>query len=727
MTGSVHKALSAAADGAAHALPQPNRSAALDPASAWIPAGGLFEVDGLTIDSGMAFVGKDLQALDGRKIEPALINPQLKVDWRKPDVLGSTMGYWPAYDQMTPGARAAYLAWLGSGRSDPDVYIGYVFVFFYGVERKLLSQASSPSSDVEVHSLVEELERLLQLYESNRSFAGYCGRLLDYARTIQSIERRSPLPTAIASNSWEVPFEVRAAIGQLIAEGNPIPAEWSLTYLRHHPAANLRTPAVRCADIFDRLFVLKYRASHKEGIRMTAPRARLGLSYAPASAGIPSQLTSPLLDIPDVSATPHLIEQLRLIANECSDALDSYSRFLGRHPGKDESLEAIALLPTELVSGLRNPDLDRLTDWTAAAMAGQRHTLCQLSDLIDAWSPHRRDKLDKRSSASLASLLSTIGVGIEPDVRFGGSTPKADSSVVLFQLLGDTPSAPSQRYAAASSIVHLTAIVANADGKTTFEEQQRMAEYLEDVLALEQGERNRLEAHLSFLANSKTTAAGIKKKVASLAQMDLAAVGRFLIDVAASDGVICPAEIAMLVKVFPHLGLTESSVYSAIHSLGAGEDSGPVQVSEASAGEGWQLPHSAEDAASEPAIISLDMSKVRARKAESSKVAAMLADIFAEDHEEPAAATSAAPVTSPVGPSIEGLDAAHSELAIQLSSTTVIDRESAIAIGKSLGLPLLDGALDMINEVSLDLCGEPLIEGFEDLETNSYAKENIFQ
>jgi uncharacterized tellurite resistance protein B-like protein len=271
-------------------------------------------------------------------------------------------------------------------------------------------------------------------------------------------------------------------------------------------------------------------------------------------------------------------------------------------------------------------------------------------------------------------------------------------------------------------------MIAKADGKITSEEQFRMAEYLEHVLGLELGERLRLEAHLTLLDASTTKTAGLKKKVASLAPDDFAAVGRLLIDVAAADGVVCPDEIAMLVKVFPYLGLTESSVYSAIHSLGR-SDAGPVLVSESPDHDGWRLPpgpnlDTKND--SSKATVPLDMDKVRARQAESSKVAALLAEIFVEDAET-AETETAAVVNAVDGPHIDGLDAPHNELARQLANASATTRDSAVEICTSLGLPFLDGALDRINEASLDICGEPLVEGSEDLETNAYAKENVFQ
>ena len=37
------------------------------------------------------------------------------------------MPYWPRYSEISPSARAAYLDWLATGRSDLRYGVGHVF------------------------------------------------------------------------------------------------------------------------------------------------------------------------------------------------------------------------------------------------------------------------------------------------------------------------------------------------------------------------------------------------------------------------------------------------------------------------------------------------------------------------------------------------------------------------------------------------------------------------
>jgi hypothetical protein len=95
---------------------------------AWIGPGQSVSVAGYAIPDAMIYVGRKLSAPQ-RSVEPSLINPSLRVNSRQPDTEGHGLNYWPAYDQISPESRAAYLEWLARGRRNPSAPLGYVFLF----------------------------------------------------------------------------------------------------------------------------------------------------------------------------------------------------------------------------------------------------------------------------------------------------------------------------------------------------------------------------------------------------------------------------------------------------------------------------------------------------------------------------------------------------------------------------------------------------------------------
>ncbi len=115
------------------------------------------------------------------------------------------MDYWPSYSDMSPRARAAYLAWLAGGRNNPRVYIGYVFVYFYGLERRLVTETSrNPENAVEYRRLTGEVRRLLEIYRGNHSFRQYATGLLDAATILDPAPRCDSPPPEVPEWGYEL-------------------------------------------------------------------------------------------------------------------------------------------------------------------------------------------------------------------------------------------------------------------------------------------------------------------------------------------------------------------------------------------------------------------------------------------------------------------------------------------------------------------------------------------
>jgi len=78
--------------------------------------------------------------------------------------------YYPSYAALTPEQRWLYLDWLRNVAS--PINIGYVFIYFYGLERQLL---------LGDFNLAFEEILLLQNHHENPSFSGYSNTALLYA------------------------------------------------------------------------------------------------------------------------------------------------------------------------------------------------------------------------------------------------------------------------------------------------------------------------------------------------------------------------------------------------------------------------------------------------------------------------------------------------------------------------------------------------------------------
>ncbi len=694
------------------------------PDSYWLPTGQPVTVGGYMISGGQVYVGRGLPAVSGDwQPEPALIDPGLPVYSRNPDWAGAGLSYWPSYGEIPPASRAAYLAWLADGRRSPAAPIGYVFLFFYGLERRLLADAEqSTAARAEVGVITAEVKRLLSIYGQSHSFRGYASGFLATVDVLQgSAVRAYAAPPPEPANTWELPPRLKLGLGQLAVDGKPIPSEWALAWVRAHPEIRLRTPATRCPEEFARLFSLRYKEHFEGGLIVRPNRTRLTLSYRPASASFPGPLDLMIGDLPDVTVLNAPIRKLAEVADQCCDELDAYSRYLGKHSGSRSSLAATALLPDALAADLAGHEATDLFDWIEGRLGRQDMVVSDAGELIARWPATTHDKLAKAEAVLLAQLLAKRGYGIEPDIRFG-STTLSTGHAVLFRLGSDAPTAASSAYQAAMVLLHLAALVSDADSEVTEAEKQRLTEHLEAALHLSTAERQRLHAHLAWLLAARPGLTGVKRRLATLDHGQRAGIGHFLVTVAAADGTVSPSEITILQKLYRLLKLDPSEVYRQVHVLTTSPPPavGPITVRPAAPAQpGYAIPP--PPIAPETAGFVLDAARVEAKLTETAAVSALLGSIFIEG-EEP-------PTWRPVEPAapeqtVVGLDAAHASLLRALTARASWSRNEFEALAEERAL-LPDGALDAINEAALEARGEPICEGDDPIDINTDVLQEL--
>lgn len=668
----------------------------------------------------MVYIGNGALAANGRGPEPSLIDPRLSVDWKNADHAGASVNKNPSYRRAYPRVRAAYLKWLDRGRRDKSVPIGYVLLFFYGLERRLLADLGADLHRPEVARILAEIERLLGIYRKERSFARSAGQLLDFVKGVRSVDSDvQPVPWVAGQMKLGVPAAVRVGIGKHVSKGSPIPAVWALSYLRHHPEGRLRTPAKRVTAEFDELFGIRYRTRFGPGLQVPPPAKKIRLSYRAKSPGFSGGVFVTLKGIPDVVFEPGLITELNELAGQCDDDLDAYSRYVRRYPDRIGTPAADGLLPDVLMTERGEAIHDDLRAWTSQVLGGSQRAVVLFSGLLEQWWPGRTQKLTKTEASALASTLAGIGVGMEPDVRFGSPAPGQRTQAVLFPLPEDAPTKATPLYRAALSLVHMGATVAAADGPINPSERRFLVERLKGIHGLDAANRVRLQAYLAFLAVRKPRMYGVKSRVKAIKPGDLPRVGSLLIELAATDGVVNHEEIAVLEKLFEYMGLDEAHLYSRAHTLDLG-DTGPVTVRYGALDSRWELPDPGAIAVPRRPVT-LDPAKVKARLADTDRVSDLLTRIF-EDDGPPPNTGPPAPGPEP-GSMTAGLDVPHSQLLNALASRPEWDRGSVEELARSFGLPFLDGALDVINETSLDSCGEAVVEGDDPVLLNAYALE----
>lgn len=684
----------------------------------WLAEGESINVAGLAIPGGLLYVTE--RAKQFGQLEPSLIDATLSVSRSSMSLTYRQMSYWPSYRSITPEARRAYLQWQAGGRRQP-ADIGYVFLFFYGLERRALIDApNDPQAKAELPTIKAEVKRLLELYGENSSFRGYATRFLAHLDS-GSLQAQSYLsePPTMSADGYELPMPLRVALGQMAVDKFPLNPSWALAWAQSEPNISRRTPVTRCPEQFAALFKNEYAKRYPNGIALPQNKTKLKVAYRPASAALNIPATS-IGDLPDVAATSGTRNKLQVIVEDCTTVLEPYSRYLGRNPDAAGTLEAILQLPTELWPAEAKTELDQLEQRVGGETIGM--SFGELAGRFKSAGALSRDKV-----IALARALESKRIGMEPDVLSGSRTPKAEDTVALFAAESDEGSLRStDAYNAAAVTLDLASAVAAADGDTSLEEVSLLSGHIDSWDHLCVAHRKRLKAHLQIQLKQPPTLASLKKKLEPLSADAKRKIASFLAHLAHADGEVTPQEVKLLERVYKSLSLDPQFVYSDLHSAPVL----PARQVETVAGAA--SPTIANNPAQKAdAGFVLDMDKVARLQQETAEVSALLASVFSEEASAESSNAQPPEATQETEESaaeqlatVHGLDVEHSAFLRLLVSRTEWSRAELEDAASDMEL-MLDGALERINDTAFELFDMPVTEGDDPIEINPEVLDEL--
>jgi tellurite resistance protein len=647
-------------------VPQPRRAAPTDaprivagPGPRWLGASEVVRVEEFRIAGGLVYYGspsRSVQALD----EPSLINPKLTTR-RMPPSFDTGMSYWPSYRDISPENRGAYLSWLASGRCDPSAYIGYVFLYFYGLERRALLDGS------DVQAIRGEVSRLLSIYAANRSFHGYANDFLTFTLLTGKIGANDA-QEHLSRHFGQREMPTAMLLADLQIHERPLNGALAARLAPSLEEAKGGVVVTRSAAELNRLFLQRYREKHGDGLVLAAAARPLVLTYRAASAAISHghRLES---SVPNVLGKPSQFKSIVSIWNSCVEDLRGFSTAQRKATSPDRlSTEMWEAMPAELRLQVDHPDKESWEQLLAAApkcARGHVLTAKQMSDLVKIADKDRYTSAQLRKGASSAA---SCGFAIEPDPRASSSGALATSKFVLWK--SNQPSASDTKlYGAAATVLKLAVHVANADGQVTDDERQAMTDVVESLFTLDEDLRARLECLRDLLVLDPPKATTIARKLAEAStKPQREKIGRLLVTIAAADGELHAAEHKALKSLYKALGLAPASLDGAIATCGVRLSSdGLVPMADVPSNRpGSAVTKPLETSAPR---VRLNQAAIEAILADTREVSALLASVldtedddgqFPEPVRSPATATSTASNTSAERNEVgEGLEPAY--------------------------------------------------------------------
>jgi len=704
------------------------------PNAKWIPAGETVTVAEFSISGGLLYVGDVLGSYDAQ--EPSLINPKLRIAKSHVDVQERLMPYWPSYHSISPEARRGYLQWLAGGRNDPEADTGYVFLFFYGLERRALLDAQGDSTtSAEIPTIITEVHRLLDLYGDNRSFRGYATGFLSHIEgTAVDPNLYLGRPPEAVPIGYEMPLPLRIALGQHAVNKHPMNADWAHAWALGDPNISKRTPVTRCGDVFASMFKLRYDSFHPKGLILPENKTKLKSSYRPASAVLRISVTC-IGDLPDVMATSGTRRIIQLLVEVCTSELEPYSRYLGRNPEAANTLEGLLQLPVMQWPQSARTELDDLE-----AKIGDDMIIMSFGELAGRFKsagPLSRDKV-----LALARALESRQIGMEPDVLAGSRTPKAEDKIALFVTQPeDGALRATPAYNAASVTLDLASAVAAADGDTSHEEVFLLSGHIDSWGHLSVAHQKRLKAHLQIQLQQPPTLASLKKRLDPLPIDAKRTIASFLAHLAQADGTVSPSEVKLLERVYKTLQLDSQLLYSDLQGAAAGPSVASIKATSSDA----QQPDTEVKRGTQQTShggFTLDHDRIAQLQRETAAVSALLAQVFTEDQaddqfsdspissassnssENPADAEAGCVEARATSSDIPGLDLENSAFLRLLVSRTEWSRSELEEAASDMEL-MLDGALEQINDMGFDRFNMPVTEGDDPIEINADILEEL--
>lgn len=662
----------------------------------------------VSLNETVSIAGRDIGGMIYVGIAPAVnangysekckpfIDASLPVSSTAIDKAGAGMPYWPSYSAIPPQCRAAYLEWLRTGRSDSSFNVGYMFLYFYGLERRFI--IDRPSS-VEKQEILAEVLRLKALYSQSGSAQRY---LEDFIQLAQ-LDLNSPTvgQPVFDYSGWEVPLNLKVILGAKIARDELLSADWLLSWFLCHPERSVRTPAKRCASEFRTLFKLRFDGRFPEGLKISKPRKQLKTNYRAASGEFQIDINPRINGQPvlDISGLRKPIEIAQEIAEEAMGELDKLSRYLGRNPEGAGSVEAQALLPSILWPLFPSKALEQLKLWASECI--KHGGLVSVTDVILRLDGSVAGKISTRQLTDAADALARIGFGMAPDPRFALRAPKIDEPVVIFELgsVVETLENVSQAYQAALIELALGTFIAHADGQIAEGERRVLESNIDGSEGLTDQEKNRLRANLIWLLVVPPDMQLLRRKLKDIGPEKHDVLRSAVVAIAHADSIVQSQEVSAIEKIYKALGLNPSQVYSDLHE-GSALDA-PVRVKASEKGVlGEAIPMET------PVKRGLDVARISAIRSDTERVSSVLGEIFSVGHERNEDVIEVVPST------LIGLDLKHTALVRELIELEKWSENAFAELTSRYGL-MPSGALEIVNEWSFEKYDEALIDEYD--------------
>jgi Tellurite resistance protein TerB. len=702
---------------------QPDRfvSVTVPPASRkaelrWIPANESVQIQGYQIPSGMIYVSDGETAI----AEASTINTRLPIG-QAGRAINTRLNYYPQYVWLSPDQRAAYLEWIAAGRKDANPEsreLGYVFLFFYGLERRLLVEKAQEQE------VVAEIVRLLHHYgpyTRSRSLQSYTSQLIHFWGWQQGVEYYEQLLEWMKSLPVSLlgADELSIVLASYFQRNKQLIPELAYELASRNFEARRSVVVSRVNTEFRSLFSKRYLEHFPSGLSLSQSKRSARLHYRPASPTLLYGRGDFSIQIPDVMGLPSQFKPLTAIWNSCVDDLAGYSRAKGKAGDVSAKLKAHMALPAELRADSSHPLTKLWEEILVGARPGKDCSIVAVGNVTQLLAIPQREKLTHGQSRILAETIESLGFEVEPDARHDAAYAW-DQELAVYKPTGEKFTAPSQKYRGASLFLKLCVLVAGADGCVAPEEIKVSRHFIEKNLTLSPEDHRRLDALEQVLVADPSRIRGSLARIARpMLREQRELICEVLVYVAAADNVVTKDEIRSLKRIFKAFELSPDRLEAHLKTITTEFREVTIQS------KGDRIPGEVIPRPSQP--FHINMSRVDQIAQETSEIIGILSKVMVdEDLENEQDAGSGKKIvmddtrvllaankgvqTATIPEWIKSLDSKYHPILLRLIERASWTRTDFDKLVKGFQLMPLN-VFDAINEWSDECLGDFLLEG----------------
>lgn len=649
---------------------------------------------GHTIQNPLVYVSDSNRS--GRDL-PHLISTKLSVSYNSSY---ANLGYWPSYSGLQSHERGIYLKWLQEGKTSPEINIGFVFIYFYGLEYRAIVE------EKDFKDVLFEVMRLYEIYNNKSgSFASYSLNFIQYLIfKIQNFSEEEKNRLIEFINKIELSYYFDKAsiftclLGDFeIQKDDVYKVATCSRELQYAHSTNYNS-----VNVFQLYFTKLIENENK----FAELKNNETYEYRTAS----SLMINEKVKYNKVSISNNIKE----LWNKAYADLNKFVHTTQRKKSDGTSqkltkVERYNYLPSLLKEHFPHPKEKDITK----LLKDNKFKIEPISKFVNIMGLPYEEKISLKQSKTLAESYHSAGYLIEPDARIINKCYKPDDKVIVYKPdnIVSFEEYNSEKYSTASIFTDLGFKVSIADNNICDKEIKYILDFVTEKFDMDEITKERLMHRMLLAREQDINISGLLKKITENAALeDLQSLGKYFVCIAAADGFILPEELEIVKKYFKQMRLTEDYLDTLLSEFKSNTDA-PVLIKEveSTTKSGSIIPKPVESVSDEvqtnKALI-LDKEKISNILADTSNVQRVLHDIFsAEDGTE-------CIVEEP--DEVEVADESYLESNYMDFINFLLEKSEwaefeLLGICQNLGL-MLNSAIDKINEWADENFGDFLIE-----------------